>query len=1280
MNRSRASLRFRSSSNARAPWLLALVLGSQLIAIAPGLVAAQPAEPLGRAGDVQAILVDIQRLKAEARFAGVRPLAERLLELREHTKRPEYPDTADALNILAEAYVEEGLYERAEPLLQRSLAICEKAVGEMHPAVADVRDRMGALYVAKGEYSLAEPLLQRALTIKEALRGSARRDLGATLNALGALYRERGEYVRAEEVLRRSLGAAEVAFGQDHPAIAIPLDYLGTLERLRGDYAQAEPLLRRALAIREKAFGHEHPAVATSAEALGRLYMSMDDDARAEPLLLRALAIRERTMTPEHPALASALDGIGRLYLSIDDDGVRAEPLLLRALAIREKTLGLRHPAVASSLDGMGALLSWQGEYQRSLQRHSRALEIREHVLPPGHPDIGSTLDALGSLDAVKGDYGRAEEIFHRALAIREKALGPWHRTVAASLQHLGGFYAANGDRRRAEPLLRRALAIREKALDPERPTVAESLESLGHLYRAMGDPGRAEPLLRRAMTIRAAAQPSSQVASCSLGYLASLHLSTGAYTSAESLFQQELAKQQRSFGAAHPRVTWPLVALANTHEEMNDYALAEPLLHQVLEIREQALGLDHPDVADALDRLAWIHRVRKDHVRAEALYRRALAIWEAALGPRHPDVARALNGLARVYGNERRASDSMTTMNRAAAIQEYNASIVLSAGSEEKKRSYLAPYRRFTDEAVFMHARGAPKSPEAAALAVTTVLRRKGRILDAMSDGFAALRASLSTSDQQILDELAWVDAELSRLLLHRSSRISVADYHARIDALDKRRGELEAAVSGRSTRFQAARLPVNLKQIQEAIPAGSALVEVYRYQPFRKNLVRGWDEDRYIAYILRHDNDIAGADLGAAAPIDAAVERLRRALADPSRDPIAPARDLDAKVMEPLRKFLGDTRWIFLSPDGALNLVPFYALVDETGRHLLHRYSFTYLTSGRDLVRFETAAVPRQGPVVIADPAFDLESVGRAFRSRRSADMDAVEFPPLPSTAEEARDVGHELAATAVLTGKKATEAALKALHGPSILHVATHGFFLSGQVARAEDPSRPPQVELGATSEQPAVLDVENPLLRSGLALAGANSAGDGTDDGILTALEASNLDLFGTRLVVLSACETGVGKASNGDGVYGLRRALVMAGAETQVMSLWRVDDEATRVLMTDYYKRLQAGGGRSEAMREVQVSMASRKATAHPYYWASFIVSGKGSALDGHSVVPNIPKVPPGPRGCSCHQEGGGPGADPEGLAVSLVVLVAVTRKRGRRGSRLRRCLVSAASE
>jgi CHAT domain-containing protein len=329
---------------------------------------------------------------------------------------------------------------------------------------------------------------------------------------------------------------------------------------------------------------------------------------------------------------------------------------------------------------------------------------------------------------------------------------------------------------------------------------------------------------------------------------------------------------------------------------------------------------------------------------------------------------------------------------------------------------------------------------------------------------------------------------------------------------------------------------------------------------------------------------------------------------------------------VMEPVRRLVGASKRLLVSPDGALNLVPFAALVDERGKYLVESYEIQYLTSGRDLLRL----VARRGgalPVIVADPDFGtgpggaergLELAGAASSAPAASDLSRVFFTPLPGTAEEARALSRLMAARVLVQGE-ATEAALKQVVAPGILHIATHGYFLERAVTGPASNERERDIvyegDFKHGSAEARGDLVEDPLLRSGLGLAGANLRRSGTgEDGLLTALEATGLNLWGTSLVVLSACDTGIGQVKTGDGVYGLRRALVLAGAETTMMSLWPVSDAGTRDLMVEFYAKLRAGIGRSEALRRTQLEMLGDPARRHPYYWASFIQSGAWGPL------------------------------------------------------------------
>jgi CHAT domain-containing protein len=422
----------------------------------------------------------------------------------------------------------------------------------------------------------------------------------------------------------------------------------------------------------------------------------------------------------------------------------------------------------------------------------------------------------------------------------------------------------------------------------------------------------------------------------------------------------------------------------------------------------------------------------------------------------------------------------------------------------------------------------------------------------------------------------------------------------------IEMRRDQLEASLSRRREGFESAVPPVTLEAVQAAVPGDAALLEFTVFRPFDPEAERNEDAygpPHYAAYVVLKSGAPRGIDLGVVEQIDPLIVALRRSLRDPNDTEVrARARALDEKVVRPLRSFLGGATRLLISPDGGLNLVPFEALVDEHGHYLIERYATTYLTSGRDLLRMHVADPSTRKPVIVADPLFGepASTAGHTpgTQDSHSATADAeLYFAPLLGSALEARAIKNLFPDATLLTGRHATKATLEQVDAPSILHIASHGFFLDDTFNVA-----------------PASVLARNPLLRSGLALAGANLPGEAHGDGILTALEASSLNLRGTALVTLSACDTGIGDVRNGEGAYGLRRGFMLAGAETLVMSLWPVTDAVARDTMVGYYTRLRAGFGRGDALRQAKLGMLRHTAMRHPCYWGGFIQSGDWTRL------------------------------------------------------------------
>ena len=665
----------------------------------------------------------------------------------------------------------------------------------------------------------------------------------------------------------------------------------------------------------------------------------------------RVIVLMAKGFGPEHPNLAVLIGQLGGVYSKLGLYA-RAEPHYLRALAIREKAFGPEHLLVAQSLNDLALLYAAKGDYAAAEPLLRRTLAIEEKLLGPAHPNVAAVLNNLGELYRYRADYAQAESLYLRALAIEEKALGVDNPALASTLTNLGAVYHYKGDYARAEPLFLRGLAIVEKAKGPDSPDVVVSLNNLGALYHDKGDVKRAEESYRRALNV-----------------------------------------EEKAYGPDKPEVAMMLNNLGELYRETEQYDLAAPMFERALAVREKTLGPDHPDTAEVLDNLSLLLQARGDYARAEALRRRALGIIEKIYGPQHPLVAGTLINFAALYNLKGDMARAVEFNERAAEINEHNLALVLSTGSEQQKQLYLDTLAGDTFGTVSLHVRNAPNDERAARLALTAILRRKGRSLDAMADQVGALRRRATPEDRALLDQLAAARSSRAALQLStEAAALAPAERQAREAQLSSGVERLEGEVSRRSAEFRAASLPVTFDAVRQAIPADAALVEMFSYRPFdpRKELEK-FGPARYVAYVVRRDSaSPLWVELGEAAAIEADVVRLREALKDPARANVkVAARSLDQRVMLPVRKLLGDVRRIFLSPDGALNLVPFAALVDESDKYLIENYSINYLTSGRDLLRLQVRADARDGapPVVIANPTFDLAGT-KAGRRRGAAD----------------------------------------------------------------------------------------------------------------------------------------------------------------------------------------------------------------------------------------------------------------------------------------------------
>jgi len=1102
----------------------------------------------------------------------------------------------------------------------------------------------------QGKDTEALPVAEEALRIAEATFGAEHPNTATALNAVGVIYTALGKYAEAEPLYQRSLAIREKSFGPDHPYVAVSLTNLAQLYDDRGEYANAEPLYQRSLAICVKSLGPDHPLVATILSNLAGLYRNQGKHAEAEPLFKRSLAIREKSLGPDHPDVAESLNNLASLYM---DQGKYAEgePLYQRSLAIYEKSLGPDQPLVATILSNLAKLYAAQGKYAEAEAFYQRSLANREKSLGPNHPDVAVSLNNLASLYKDQGKYAEAEPLYQRSLAIREKILGPNHPDVAGSLNNLALLYDDRGEYANAGPLYQRSLAICVKSLGPDHPHVATILSNLAKLYAAQGKYAEAEPLFKRSLAIREKSLgPNHPDVAVSLSNLASLYTDQRKHAEAEPLFKRSLAIREKSLGPDHPDVAESLNNLAGLYTAQGKYAEAEPLFKRSLAIYEKSLGPDHPLVATILNNLANLYREQGKYAEAEPLFKRSLAIYEKSLGPDHPLVATILNNLANLYREQDKYVKAELFFERDLQNLSRQFEYSFSYMSEKDRLEFLEQAELTFPEYFSLCVAFGEKDPALMGKMYDVLLWEKGLV----GSSVAALRARVAaTGDAEavkLFDGLTVKKTELARLATSRPDGWRQLRSH-----VDGEANELDQELARRVSSFaeQTRLARASWQDVQKALAPNDAAVE---FEKFQFHDGKKWTgQAYYVALVIRPGSQRpALVQLGEARLIEGEsfssyrAEVGSRSLIQALPTTTPPWRSLYDSLWKPLEAPLGDTQRVYVSLDGALNEIPLGVLQGANGRRVMEKYDVRVVSSTRDLLRpshgarsntailvgnprfllsdeEQRTAVNRlrgsenQGQANLLTPLAPPSSLSGGTLSRDLTGRGMCNPPPppggtlcpLPGTAAEVRSIGELLREkkwfVSSYQDEQALEEVVKSVASPRVLHLATHGFFLSDQ-----------QVELGKSLS--AGPSEEDPMLRSGLFFAGADRMLkgeppiEGVENGVLTAYEATTLNLQGTELVVLSACETGRGHVQNGEGVFGLRRALQEAGAEAVLMSLWSVPDRETQELMTLFYKNWLSGIEKPEALRRAQLEERDRVKERYgrdlPYYWGAFILVGR----------------------------------------------------------------------
>ncbi len=1072
-------------------------------------------------------------------------------------------------------------YEDARVMASGLLSEAEAQHGAMSLEVADASALLVQAWLESSHTRSPELLARarRAVEIREGLEGHESVELAASLSSLADACKALDQRADAVPARRRALGIHEVLEGSSGPAVAGVLVKLGDDLRRGRQAEEAIQLLERAREIREAHFG---PDSAEAAEVLSELALTLPEaDSRRKPLALKALAIRERGASRPQD-LARALTVLAIVLEADERDFDAAKDLYLRALNAIEGVFGPDDRRLDFILNNLGISLYYSGDVLGAQSVFERALRIRERLLGSEHSEVSQLTSNLGVMYWDTGRLDRARELLSHALEVQRRTLGEDHEYVARTLGNLAGLYETEGDLERARRTHEQALAIFRKTGPESRLT--KSMSNLGRVLRELGD-----------------------------------------------------------------------------------YESGARLLTEALERQEALWGPLHQDVGQTRAYLGALYDASGRHAEAVAMLERAVEILLATAGPQGHGTATARHYLGRAYANTGRWQLALRTgLELESATRE---TFRTNAHTFTEKEALDFSSRRVNGLAVALTALEDPAryvAEDAPRRVFDQLIRSRALALDELASRHPHYLGQSTPELRALVSKLDDARDELARLAIAHLSGEQLESHDSELERAKRNSDEAELELAQRSRRYRARsqRWSIGLDEVSAALPAGSVLVAYARYcrpgapndcdaPDARKRTPPGDPAAGYLAFVLRAgERQPRVFPLGDAQRIDRLVQEWYAAVsqAPPLLPPAARAAasryrevasELRTVVWDPLEDALEDSRSVLIVPDGALYAVNFAALPDSAGSYLVEGPRlFHYTSAERDIAVTRAAAEGAGSVLVVGGVDFDAQLVaaGRSAGSNTDAllagggqatrasceDLRNRRFQPLPGSQAEASQIALMLRSGAsrppgapeplVLSGAAALEEAFKAeAPGRRILHLATHAFVASGTCSSFSRRNTG-----SATAPGTANSSLDNPMLLSGLVFAGANHRNRVAtelpeDDGLLTAQEVAALDLSSAEWVVLSGCQTGVGRIQDGEGVQGLRRAFQIAGAGTVIMSLWEVRDDTMVDWMTELYRSRLDGSTTPAAIRQAMLKAIEKERAlgrpVYPYSWGALIAVG-----------------------------------------------------------------------
>lgn len=1019
-----------------------------------------------------------------------------------------------------------------------------------------------------------------------------------------------------------------LGFGQvDTVAVIKEVDSLIQVGRILSRQKKHEEALAAISAAKDKTiqnFDTSSVLYANCQFNLGFVYQNWSRRKEAEPYYINAKDLRARILGKESQDYAWSLNNLGLLY---KDQGRYdlAEPLYLEAIGIRKKILGPDNRDYASSLYNLANLFLAKQNYRDAEPLLEQAYTIWQKEPEKNELYISFVQSQRAFVYRVVGKFEKAEKILLENLEKFNRQMGVGTADYAHEIVQLAALYKEFGLYDKVEPLYLEGIAIQEKLLGKDNLFYANSVDGLANYYLEIGDYLHAEFYYLIAKGIwDKQSKKEHYVHSTTVGNLAALYRSIGDLKKAEFFILQTKVLQEEVIGKKHASYAKTLGHLAWIYTDMGRYQDAEPLFLEAIEIWNNTYGEFHPVYANALINLGGLYQKTGRFDLAKTHFEKAKDIIKASLGENNKEYSGSLLRLASLYWLQNQNELATFYFLESNPINLKSLSTVSHFLSEEELTAIGHVYDPVFDAHLSFAATHSPSNVSFYNSCYDNALFRKGFLINVVS-GVRKLAFTDSLAFEKFVQLKAnyrWLAKLYALPKVERDSSI--------LTELEDETNQLEKNFTRTVAGFGEALRQVSWQEVQSALKPGEAAVEFIRFNYYTPEPT---DSVMYAALLLK-------PGMESPAFISLFEERQLQAILAPlvgqGRDGLndlyagQAGQSLYQLLWSPLEASLGGTKSVYVSPAGLLHRLNLGAIptTPTSTETIGKRYGFTVVGSTRQLV---VGSAPQStsgavDAVVFGGIQYEMDSTaiaparpeesntrnrGMSF-SQTDSTLRGDTWRYLKYSEKEVTNIQSQLQKAGfqvgVYKGLAATEESFKQIGkdrpAPKILHLSTHGFFFPDVKNQSKS--------LRFGLEEPVFKVSDNPMIRAGLILAGGNYAwkhgkplGD-REDGILTAYEISQMDLRNTDLVVLSACETGLGQIEGNEGVYGLQRAFKIAGAKHLVMSLWQVPDFHTHELMTAFYNNMLTKKMPTRAAL-VAAQEEMRLKRYEPFYWAGFVL-------------------------------------------------------------------------